>query len=574
MNGSTEHRRLLQLWLASCDGEVSPGELAELKLALGSDRELRQLVASVAQDVSVMERYLAGGAKSNGSDRPQRAVPTSTADKSRGRQHLATAACVLAALLLGVFVGRSTGPSIGNPEVAMVIEGGANPDAPAVRLTEALHCVWSESSQYWPSETVLQKGGSVELLEGFAKFDVSSADWQATLQIEGPAAVMITSEGLPALRYGKMLVNLSDQTAIDSVAIELPYARICVTPGTELGVGAFGSVCETHVFQGVANLELLWQADLEAVNSLWSSDQRIEAGTSLVYEVADGTVRNVQQGAANRGVFDTKAFMQGGPLVIAQPYVEEVMQSAPVAYWRFEDATDGVVQNEMQDQYHLHVHGGVTVTGLAGNRYAYFSPDEPANGPRFLATEEPISSALLADYCIEMWVNPSHYQTSTLTGVMVPEKRIPRRPSDFKHGLLIELGGFSGGSRLMRPKKIRYLHRSLDPDVDGASLFTDSSYAVRQWQHIVCNRVGELAQVYVNGVKVGEDECATPLEGGQIAVVGQLANTRVERCFCGKIDELAIYNHALPPEEIQSHFAAAEAFHSDSPTPTSRIDRN
>jgi len=48
-----------------------------------------------------------------------------------------------------------------------------------------------------------------------------------------------------------------------------------------------------------------------------------------------------------------------------------------------------------------------------------------------------------------------------------------------------------------------------------------------------------------------------PLEAKMQLVIGQLYLTRAERRFVGQIDEIAVYDRCLTPEEIRKHMIAS-----------------
>ncbi|QDU56635.1 LamG domain-containing protein [Aeoliella mucimassa] len=431
-----------------------------------------------------------------------------------------------------------------------------------VHLTKASRCVWGnatgDSKVFNPGN--VERGESLELLEGFATFAVVADNWEASIQIEGPAGIVVTSEALPALRHGQMLVNVT--SASKPLVVDLPYAEVNLMPGSEVGVLAFGGLCEVHVFRGVASVESLWNMAADAdVRS--DGAYVVPEGTSISMGVTDANYIKLTEGAANRGMFDASEFRKGGQLVVTNDYIEQVLAAKPIAYWRFEQIIGGLIENTVQDNYALRVYGDVCIDGLTGNRFLSFPLDENAGHQRFLCTTKPITSALPGDYSIEFWVNPSHFHTATIFTFLVPEMGRREMMTTWndnpvsQHGLLIELGGFSGKVGLMQPRRIRSVHRSPADCVGGTSSFSDRDYTIREWQHVTCVKQGKKLCVYLNGELVSQAEDDTNLPGNLSAVIGQISDTRFERSFYGQIDELAVYDHALSVDEIRSHRQAA-----------------
>lgn len=485
------------------------------------------------------------------------------------------ASLLIVVAAIGFLAGRMIGDDDGGAHFAMDSskdDGDATAPIPpaahaagvSVKLTKATQCVWGRTygrNNHFPSAG-MQGGERLELLEGFATFLVCSDDWQADIQIEGPAAIVMTSEGLPELQHGKMLVKASLSNR-DQLSVGLPYAKACLLPGSEVGIGAFGGACEVHVFAGAASLKGLWGVDQPRSKSPDGAHVVFEGASSQLAVADDGSL-SLRDGKANRGMFDAATTIIGGEPIITKDYVEKVMAANPIAYWRFEDPADNLVLNTAQDRFHLDIHGSVRFDGLTGNRRLSFPMNVGADRPRFLATKEPISAELPGDYSVEFWVNPTHYHTATIMAFVVPELKGEEPPQTWaadpvsRHGMLVELGGFSGIQGIMRPRKIRFVHRSEAFHHGGGMAFSDHTYAVREWQHMVFSKVGNTISIYQNGKKYGESSAPTGLPVDLIAVIGQISDGRFERPFYGRLDEMAIYNHPLTETQIREHYEAVQ----------------
>jgi hypothetical protein len=499
------------------------------------------------------------------------------ADAGRWKPHLRqlglhhSAYWVAAAVLLAGLVGYLFGHSSDERPVAGLAIGDGRQDSTGqvesgdihFRLTKASRCVWGESSN---AVSHFQPGGvhggeSLELLEGFATFALDAENWDATVQIEGPAAIVVTSQELPALRQGQMLVNLT--SAAKPLSIGLPFAEVHLMPGSEVGVVAYGGLCEVHVFKGLASIKSLWNLSSRS-KSYHNRTCVVAQGSSIALEAQDGNLTTSAEGAANRGMFDPAEFMKGGQLVVTKKYVDQVVAAQPVAYWRFEDIEDGVVRNTIQDRFDLAVHGDLRVNGLTGNRYLNFTLDESADHQRYLYSLEPITTSLPGDYAIECWINPSHYHTSTLLAFLISE--VGRHethatwngPRASDHGMLVEIGGFSGDGGIMQPRKVRYVHRNPVGFAGGKATYSNTIYKVREWQHVVCQKEGDVMRVFLNGKQCSQAKDPKSLAPDLIAVIGQISDARFERSFYGQLDELAIYDRALTADEITEHYDAAQ----------------
>jgi hypothetical protein len=431
-----------------------------------------------------------------------------------------------------------------------------------VRITKLTNCVWGTAPQDITNQaSQLRDGQILELLEGFASLSIESAGWKASVHLEGPAAIVLSSEGLPILRYGKMLVDLSGTHSSRSFSLDLPLSQLHLSAGSKVGVASLDNESDIHVFRGFATLESL--RDLSQTDLLNESGGiLIPTGKSCSITSSHGVVTKAVQGEANLGLFDAGRLIRGGDIRATPKYLATVEASSPIACYHFEALENNEFRNAMQDKFHLHAVGSVRVEGLPGNRYVSFYVGD--TDARYLATEEPITDDLQGDYSIEFWMNPSHHHTATVASFLKPDLeeiadgQTPRTYST--HGLLIELGGYSGDFATMRPQKLRFLHRNPPGETGGIQLFSNHVHAVREWQHVACVKSARSMQVFLNGRLIGEQQQPAQLAGGLIALVGQISDGRMERMYFGELDELAIYDRALSQDEIKAHYEAMEHF--------------
>lgn len=570
-----EKHEVLRRWLLVCDGQATPEEEAELFRRLADDEQLQELVATTSQDQAILDRCLSGAIgrsqRSSSLDGDDRAIVAGKYAESaylrpershRGGWHLwpsltnsALAAMLLVAVTLSIWLARHRG----NEFAASIAE---TPPQQGVRVTKLTNCVWGTAPQGIADQSSQLRDGQVlELLEGFASLSIESGGWKAAVQLEGPASIVLSSEGLPVLQYGKMLVDLSATQSSHSFSLDLPLSRLHLAAGSKVGVASLDNESDVHVFRGFVTLESLrdWsQTDL--LNE--SGGILISAGKSCCITSSQGAITSAVQGDANIGLFDSGQLIRGGDIRVTSKYVSAVENSAPIAYYHFESMEDNVFKNEVQDKFDLHAVGAVKVAGLPRNRYVSFVVGD--TGARYLATKERITDELQEDYSVEFWMNPSHYHTATIFSFLAPEREAMGEdgtpPTWSKHGLLVELGGYSGDVVTMRPQKIRFLHRNPPGPLNGTQLFGKHAHAVREWQHLVCVKSADRMQIFLNGKLIGEEEQTDKMAEGLIALVGQMSDGRIDRMYFGELDELAIYNRALSRAEVEAHYEAMETF--------------
>ena len=93
---------------------------------------------------------------------------------------------------------------------------------------------------------------------------------------------------------------------------------------------------------------------------------------------------------------------------------------------------------------------------------------------------------------------------------------------------------------------------------DGVTILSgDSIVENNQWHHVVYTRSGDSVALYLNGELELSDTLA-PTYGTSDAIT---AGMRPDQhwAFQGMLDELALYNYALSPEQVLAHYDAASA---------------
>ena len=95
----------------------------------------------------------------------------------------------------------------------------------------------------------------------------------------------------------------------------------------------------------------------------------------------------------------------------------------------------------------------------------------------------------------------------------------------------------------------------------GGALRTASTYTVdRDWHHLVGTYDGSALRLYVDGQEVRtEDSVSGPIgiNTDSLKIGGPSTPIAGSHSLKGDIDEVAIYNRALGPEEIKAHFEVA-----------------
>jgi hypothetical protein len=403
----------------------------------------------------------------------------------------------------------------------------------------------------------VRQGDEISLQEGIAEFRLASGVF---VSIEGPAALVLTSPSSLVLQYGKITTHVPWTVTDFKAVVGTCDVTAC---DSEFGISFLGRDVELHVFTGeaVAASTELAAGDGAPLGTLLESESpsnylartRVPQGRSLsLAQDADG-MQVVSQGNADEVQFATRLPM-AWPLPVTPAYVQTVMESKPVGYWRFESSADGVVKSELETGGDLTIIGDLRLTGDDNNRVAEFN--QPGTGSR-LISRQPMDLLSHTDYSVEVWIKPSHLQCGGAVALLATPPDVPIE----SHAFYLELQGVRGRGMCSdtHPGCIRFVHR--DPPgrnvAVGKSCLSDRRYRLRRWQHVVAVKEGAEMRLYLDGQRVGTEHVETYLAKRLSLVVGQpQSDAPRDFWFVGQLDELALYEHALTEEEIAAHYKA------------------
>lgn len=422
------------------------------------------------------------------------------------------------------------------------------------RLINVTNCRWDESLTTADFKNGgLQPGQALHLLEGVAEINSTlPSGGRGTFQLEGPLAMILTSEGMPSLLYGRLAGTFTND--YDQFTLDTPLGRVVVPGDAAIGVVAAANEVEVHVFSGKALFELWSKGMDDTPDQLIATD-----GASIQIKVASDGRISVHRDDAHEDWFVTPTAIAASQLAISSDYVAAIRKAKPVGYWRFESIENDMIRNEMSDRLHCRVVGDAVrlQNGRGENRTGQFGL---TSGPGYLFSDEVVDDLIDEDYSVEVWVKPAYYHHGALFSLIDWK---PDESPQNRHRVHLELCGPVSGYAMQRiaeahPGRIRLLHR-------GRQCFSTSPYLLRKWQHIVGLKEGADVRVYVDGEKVGEMTTVRTLGDGMHVLMGQLypRNPHVtdevtSRLFVGEMDEVALYDRALSDDEIESHFQLAK----------------
>jgi Concanavalin A-like lectin/glucanases superfamily len=503
-------------------------------------------------------------ASEEASDEPPTVRPnnerTDRSARTRSWQNRALAV----ALLLGAFVSGGLTWQFANrwadsdvlmPEAPDSADNSKNSMAYVARLVNVTNCRWdqSRSTASLTPGSVVRSGESLHLMEGAAEINLALKNGgMATLQLEGPLAMTLNSDGMPNLLYGHLTGSFTCD--FDRFTLDTPLGRVNVSSDASIGVVAAANKVELHVFTGSASLEL-WGMGFGGPAKQMSAD----GGSSLqAHAETDGRI-SVEHGKAKESGFLTPAARAASQLHISDKYVAAIVAAKPVAYWRFEGDVNGMMRNEMGDRLHCRIVGEAVRwhPGRDGSTVEFGA----TTGPGYLISEDRIESPT-DSYSVELWAKPNYFHHATLFSLL--QWAPPQSPVG-THRMALEMCGPVSGLTIpyrntdFHPGRVRFVHEAQTQfDVD---CFSPDAYAVRQWQHLVAVKTPIKMQMYCNGKLVSTTDAAGPLPGGVRVLMGQLlpvspqvTDEVTSRLFSGELDEVAIYDRALSDDEVEQHF--------------------
>lgn len=547
-----------ELFRRLTDGLISAEEFNALEERLLGDAEFRaRYIRQMDLEASLYE--LVGAAV-----QPV-AIGSSASRPPVRRRRMALVACALVALLIGgIVLNRHSGnapPQDGAPEQRI-----ARPSTDAVENSSVAH--YRERQLPGLSEVVIVtriqdigpvsgstalragrrlKPGRLFLPAGRVHLEFLSG---AEVVVEGPADLSIESAIAVTLEAGRAAARV--RPSARGFLLNAPGAAI-VDLGTAFAVSVDRQGrSEVHVTEGQVEVSLLGDDG----NTLVS--ERLEESQTVRIRQSPSTLESVEQPSAGLPTLNTRPRV---PLPVTAEYVQQIVNAAPVIYWRFESVVDGRTPNEMGAGWSGRLHepaAELAAPAVPGEVAAAPAPSisiaggalhmTEADGLRHFESDGPVPALNGDAYSIELWANPDRLQWATLVGIM-PEREVWAP----YHLNVIELAHQT--SFVHTPGTFRFMHRHPPKMTGGVNLFAPEGCSPGQWHHIVATRTPNELTLYVNGQPVRRLEMQSNSDENSYRVLlGQLHDATRLRQFVGMLDEFALYRRALTDAEVGRHY--------------------
>lgn len=545
--GSKEAVALIHQWCSLSDEHSldSPLIADELKVALSD----QTIWLSMAQKETVAVR-------------PSTAITTNS-DEATDKGNYNWLLALVASNLIIASITWSVATSLWTTDMPFTSFPAPEPSAARNAMSSATPqlvsmtaCVWRSSGESDPSVGVsIKHGETLDLVEGIAELRVGKdTSGEALVRLEGPASIFIRADGQLGLRHGTLTAK-SLGTGSGNVTVDAPLGEVLIDGQSSIGLIANGTLSELHVFAGNALVK-------PSASASTTSELHLTAGEAVRFSSPSGSDFGVVMFEASLSSFVSGRSPGFDPLNLGDDYAQVVLESRPSIYWRFEEV-------EGEPPYHVVNQGSASNMDaqiLGEPSWRRYGQNQVADLGK-LGTESGFSSSgfwpqkPIDEYTVELWVKPELYHHGE---VLCMHERLPKEDGRYPHAMLIEtLASLAPHWKVkfddVRSNAFRFLHRTPASGsvLEGSNLASNQPYKVRTWQHLAAVKKDGRMSIWLDGTLSAEQADPSPLNKNMQIVIGQLYLSKPERRFVGQIDEVAIYDRCLPPEELQLHIKAA-----------------
>jgi hypothetical protein len=228
-------------------------------------------------------------------------------------------------------------------------------------------------------------------------------------------------------------------------------------------------------------------------------------------------------------------------------YSDAVLADSPAAYWRMGESAGTTLVDAMG------TYNGTLVNTPSLSQPGLIDSDADTAIAFDLASAEHVTVAGMPNpgtgsFTAEFWVNvPSSQGGSTQTKTLIGR---------------INLGASAGWNIFMAASTNRHLTATFYDGTDQVAVSTSVSPVATGVNHIVVrlDRHTDEATLWINDVLI-DDVDASAIDSvnytghaGVIAGAFNSGSLHADRYFTGTLDEIALYNHALPDSRIHAHY--------------------
>jgi hypothetical protein len=396
------------------------------------------------------------------------------------------------------------------------------------KLTRAVGAkfAYGSSGEAVPKEGAPLRQGRYELLSGLVEMEYDSG---AVLLVRAPAAFDLVDNTSVRLEDGQLAAHVPP--AAKGFRIESPGATV-IDLGTDFAVQAIKEKeSEVHVFKGEVLLDLHGDKDKTA------DLLKLVTGEAARVDYVTGMPSGID--------LDELQFLRS-LRDESNLYAQIVLAMNPAVYYRMEPSGDGTqLFDSAESGAHATIHVGRTTAPVwtAGKVGAALTLGGPAQQCYASALEYPQTSG----------------DEITVAGWVYAHSR-PRWASIAKNwaGGVGDRGQFHFG--LYEDSGELEAH-VVDSSGKEIIVRDKGAFPLHTWYHVALVADGKMLRLYRDGVEVDarpyeklhRDERIRALGiGTKLNLAGTAPEERDFNMWDGRLDELAIFNHALSPDEIRT----------------------
>ncbi|MBK1876511.1 LamG-like jellyroll fold domain-containing protein [Pelagicoccus mobilis] len=391
---------------------------------------------------------------------------------------------------------------------------------PVAQLTDSPRAILSYHGRELDIEEPTLLTGDYELSSGIAAIVFQTG---VELIIEAPARFQLDSEMHVMLHHGRIAATVPP--AGIGFLVETPAADI-IDHGTEFAVEVGNDQSsEIHVFKGEVEVQ-----------------PKSSEADSVHLETSDATRMELDSDVPMGIPLDNDRFLRSlrEP---SQDLVRTIRKLEPSLYFRMGVPKNGITLRDRVGD----AHGELIDRGA---ERPPFAPGKMGSSTRF---EGPKDGA---------YVRVPDYPKSTgsLSGSfwVFAESR-PRRATIASNATEDKMGQFQL-SLLRDTGKLRL--QVVDSSGEKQEVHSDSPFPLSEWQHIAFSADGTDLRLYLNGEEISSIPCGSIGETDIPSLfIGAKSNNRkstADHFWHGRIDEFALFDHALTAENIRSIYQNSE----------------
>jgi uncharacterized delta-60 repeat protein len=254
-----------------------------------------------------------------------------------------------------------------------------------------------------------------------------------------------------------------------------------------------------------------------------------DADNDGVGNVCDTCTDTDGDGFGNPGYPENTCPVDNCPSV-SNPGQEDIdIPSGAVSLWRLDEGTGTSTDDSVGTNNGTLTGGPLWVSGHSGSAVSFDGVDDYVSVPHD-------ASLTPTQITVSAWIKATNWKTEIWRGVVVAKDDWAGPPKGY------DLRAGDNG-------KLSFVLATPSGWKDAS---TDSLMVTGQWYHIVGTYDGTTVRVYINGVERGSATGGGDLSASSYPLNIGRCPYDTNRLFDGVIDEVAIFNRALTPSEIQT----------------------